>query len=210
MYLYYIYMHTLYDVCVFKYIHSTVCIFFTNIWTCIDHFLSFCPVQVHMDSFACPSSPLDSHLFIGVNGLKPVILSGLNMESWLEQHQQKSVDFPKGRIVCSWCTTMLFWFSMSTFALHENLCWLHDAVGFKLCQIDHPTHCQTLMDEDTVPLAPAVVQVGMDWCNDDAMMEERWFQKGYSIKTRLYRWWFQRFKDAWYIFTPFWGNGEFD
>jgi len=29
------------------------------------------------------------------------------------------------------------------------------------------------MDEDTVPLAPAVVQVGMDWCNDDAMMEER-------------------------------------
>ena len=74
----------------------TVCNLYLQIYghvTCIDHFLSFCPVQVHMDSFACPSSALDAQVFIRVNGLKPVHFIypvSTRKESSLEQHQQKT------------------------------------------------------------------------------------------------------------------------
>ena len=58
---------------------------------------------------------------------------------------------------------MLFSFNSCTVCL---LCMKDFATHlFMMLFVSSPRICQTLMDEDTVPLAPAVVQVGIGCCN---------------------------------------------
>ena len=158
------------------YMHSMYFIF-TNWWTCTNHVLSFRPPEVQMDSFACLSSPLDAQLLIGLNGLKrdAGIWIGFAQEQgietsryypdstwnldWRKHQQKKKLRFSqKEGVVCSWCTRCCF---LSIFLC--LLCMKDFATEFMMLFVSSPRICQTLMDEDTVPLAPAVVQVGKWW-----------------------------------------------